>query len=446
MDHRVPKTGAVIAVIAVIVATISFVYLNSAFEGPSPIDSVGETYELRATFDDVENLPTKGSVLTRGVKVGKVTEVSYNSDDVTGTVTFTLEDEYAPVHADATARIGERTIIGDPYLDLDLGDPEAGELESGAEVTPLASVDFDESFDFLDRDGRAHLKSLLNTLSDGAATEGNGERLNGTVGGLARTTEELNTLVRTLEGQEGQIAELVSDSSVVLGELGSRESALRSIVGSGRVTMDALAANTASLELGLDELPPLLDSAAGSLAASRPLLREARPFVRRLRVLAPDLRPALAHLGPLSRDAANLIAGLKPFRVAASPLLKKARALLGISGPLVRQLAPATLNLVATLRYLGPRSDSVAAFFANIASALAHGDARGKWARFGLLAEVGEITDLPTPAVCSPEDDLPVNTGLCHNAYPSPRDAANPEPYADGSYPRLRPYVPPPRP
>lgn len=446
MDHRVPKTGAVVSVIAVIIAALSFVYLNSAFEGPSPGGSIRETYELEATFDDVEGLPTKRSVLTNGVSVGKVTDVSYNADDVTGTVTFTVDDDFAPVYADATARIGERTILGDPYLDLDRGHPEAGELESGAAVESLPSVDFDEAFDFLDEDGRAHLQSLLDTLGEPGATEGNGERLNGTVGGLARTVEELNTLTSTLQGQEQQIAGLVSDGAVVLGELGEREQAIRTIVGSGRVTLDALAADTASLQRGLDELPPLLDAGRSSLAAARPLVVEARPFVAKLRAIAPDLRPVLAQLGPLSRDGADLIAALKPFRVAASPLLKTTRVLLGFTAPLIKQLEPATTNLVSMQRYLAPRSDSVAAFFANIASALAHGDSTSKWARFALSPEPGEFADAPTPATCRPEDDVAVNAGLCHNAYPFPRDASDPEPYEPGSYPRLLPYVPPPRP
>lgn len=434
------------SIIAVIVAVISFVYLNRAFEGPSLLSQVSKPYELTATFDDVENLPTKQAVLTRGVDVGKVTDVSYNPDEVTATVTFELDDEYAPVYADATARIGERTILGDPYLDLDRGHSEAGELDSGGELASLPSVDFDEALDFLDEDGRAHLQSLLNTFSEGASAEGNGARLNGTVGGASRTVEQLNLLTKTLEGQEAEISALVLDASTVLGELGSREQALRTIVGSGRVTLDALAANTTSLEQGLAELPGLLDAGRSSLASSRPLLVEARPFLRRLRAIAPDLRPVLAKIGPLSRDAADVIAGLRPFRKATAPLWRTAVTTLQLSAPVVTKLDPAVRNLVGFMQYLAPRSNSVAAFFSNIAGALAHGDSNGSWARFGLNIEPGELSDTPTPAVCQPEDDVPVNAGLCQNAYPFANDAVDPEPYTAGSYPRLEAYTPPPRP
>jgi hypothetical protein len=90
-----------------------------------------------------------------------------------------------------------------------------------------------------------------------------------------------------------------------------------------------------------------------------------------------------------------------------------------------------------------PRARGIASFFANMASATAHGDSTGKWARFAILFEPGEIFDVPTPSVCEPEDDIAVNAGFCHNAYPPPNDALDPEPYEPGSYPRVEPFDPP---
>ena len=126
MDHRIPVVGAVLSVIAVIAAAATFIYLNEAFRGPSVTGVVSHPYELTATFDDVENLSTKTSVLSHGVAVGKISSVDFDKDSVTGTATFTVEDEFRPIYADATARIGERTIFGDAFLDLDRGHPAAG--------------------------------------------------------------------------------------------------------------------------------------------------------------------------------------------------------------------------------------------------------------------------------------------------------------------------------
>ena len=78
-----------------------------------------------------------------------------------------------------------------------------------------------------------------------------------------------------------------------------------------------------------------------------------------------------------------------------------------------------------------------------MASVTAHGDSTGRWARFAILFEPGELNDAPTPSVCTPEDDVPANAGFCHNAYPAVGDALDPEPYEPGSYPRQQPFDPP---
>jgi phospholipid/cholesterol/gamma-HCH transport system substrate-binding protein len=440
MDHRIPVVGAVFSVIAAICAVATFIYLNEAFRGPSVTAVVSHPYELTATFKDVENLPTKTSVLDHGVEVGKVSSVDFNKDSVTGTATFTVDSEFRPIYADATARIGERTILGDAFLDLDRGHPAAGQLDSGSPVKALPSVDFDEALDFLDKTGRAHLRSTLDTLGRGASTPGNGARLNGTVGGLSRTIETLNATTQALQGQEQDIAALSSGAGTVLGVLGKREAALREIVGSGRLTLDALASNTGSVERGVHALPGLLDAGRHSLADARPLLVEASPLVRRLRAIAPDLRPALGRLGPLSRDAAGLIGGLKPFRVAAAPMLTKSQDVFRLALPVVEQLQPAVRNLVPLLGYLAPRANGIAAFFSNSMSAFAQSDSLGHAARFSGNVVAGETLGGASPCLPIP------NVGTCSNAYPAPNDALNPQTYVPGSYPRLLPWSPPPKP
>jgi phospholipid/cholesterol/gamma-HCH transport system substrate-binding protein len=442
MDHRVPKAGLVLSIVCTILAILTFIFLNQAFEGPSIISSVtGNDYELTATFRDTEVLPTKQPVLSRGVKIGKVTAVTFNHDEGTATVHFTVEGRYAPVADDAVARIGERTLLGDPYINLDLGGGEgAAELESGNEVEALPSVDFDEAFTFLDDEGRAHVKSVLQTLDRATRTPGGGARLNATTSELARTVRELRNLTEVLEGTENDLTGLVGDSAIVLRELGSREQSLREVTASGRQTLDALAARTDSLQQGLDELPLLLDSGRNVLVEVQPLLREAAPLVERLREIAPDLVPAIHALGPVADDASALIPGLSTTVAVLRPTLK----LISNLKPVVGEILPAVRNTVAQVQYTAPRARNLAALFANLAGVSKNGDERSRWVRFGIIIEPGEGDDIPTPATCYPEDDVPANQGFCHNAYPRPLDPLNNEPYVPGSYPRLHPFNPPP--
>lgn len=440
MDHRLPKVGLVLALICSALALISFALLNEAFEGPSLLRAVTpDKYELEARFDDAEGLPTKQPVLVHGVQVGKVTAIEFERETSTALVTFTVDEELLSVHDDASVVIGERTLLGDPFLNLDPGTATAPELESGGSVRTAGSVDFDEGFDFLDADGRRDLGSTIATLGRATASPYAGSDLNATMGHLARTVAEVRDLTDALHGQEAEITGLVSGSAVVVGELGRREEALRRVVGSGRAALDALATDTESIETAVAELPPLLDAGIESLQLGRPLLREAQPLLAELRRAAPDLAPAIADLGPLASDTVEVVKG-----VSGLPQLRQLLRVVVLSGPAVPGLEASVRNLIPVLRYAAPRTPGVVSFFSNVVSATDHGDADGAWARFAILFDEGEMFDEPLPATCRPEDDVPVNTGLCQNAYPEPGDAADPEPHEPGSYPRLKPFKPPP--
>jgi phospholipid/cholesterol/gamma-HCH transport system substrate-binding protein len=442
MDHRVPRVGLVVSIVCAVLAAITFIYLNLAFEGPSVIQSVaGEGYRVKATFKDTEVLPTKQPVMIRGLEVGKVKGVEFNQEDSTATVEFSVEDEYAPLRRDAKAVIGERTILGDPFVNLDPGTEAAGELESGSAIAGSPSVDFDEALDFLDEKGRAHVRSTLDELAETTKSERGGERLNATAAELSRTVTELRGLTDALRGQEDDLAGLVADASVVLSELGSREAALRSIVGSGRLALDALASNTASLDEALAETPGLLDVARRVLIESRPLLVEAEPLVRALRRAAPELAPVLEDLPSITADTVDVVSNLSGI-----PTMREILKLFRLVGPAVPGIEAATRNLVTALQYTAQRANGLAAFFANMVSVNAHGDGDGRWARFSILFEDTELLDLPAdpPPECTPATDDVDPTGFCLNAYPQPNDALDPEPYLDGSYPALKPYDPPP--
>ncbi len=442
MDHRVPKVGLVFALVCTALAAITLIALNEAFDGPSFTGTVtGEPYHLTATFDDTEALPTKQPVLVRGVQVGKVTEVSFDHETSKATVTFTVDDQLDAVHDDATVTIGERTLLGDPYVNLDPGSARSQELGSGDEVRAMPSVDFDEAFDFLDATGRRHVSSILDTLERATASETSGTELNVTVGELARTVGEVRDLTEALRGQEDEIAGFVSSASTVVGELGNREQALRRVVASGRAALAALASNTASLEQGMAELPGVLAGGTEALRAAEPLLREARPLVQRLRRAAPELAPALADIGPLASDTVQTVKD-----ISGLPSLRKVLRLVILGGPTVPGLEASVRNLVPLLRYTAPRVKGIDSFFANFAGITSHGDSDGAWARFSIMFVPDEVADLAPGSSCLDGDAPPSPTGVCHNAYPEPGDAADNQPYEPGSYPRLKPYkVPPPK-
>lgn len=451
MDHRIPRIGVVVSILLAFGALLTFVFLNQRFEGPDPTAALRSPYELTARFASSNTLPTKQDVLYKGVSVGRVNAVDYDEETQEAVVTFTITDQVETVYADAQVQIGERSLLGDAYLNLvDPGTPNARELEAGDEVEgTLPTVNFDEALDFLDEAGRKRVRSLIGTTAEGLSGEGNGYRLNGTIGGLARTVRELRRLTDSLRGQERQIADLVSDSATVLDELSARETAVRSIVGSGRATLDAVAANTTSLQRALDELPLVLGTGRRTLAASRPLLSEARPVLSRLGEISPTLSRALDDRGRFSvrtvaSDLATVIEALPAQRRASERVLPDLARLNRLILPVVQKAGPAALNAVPIADYLAPRTNSFGAFYANAASAVAGGDEVGRYGRFGVVADPGLLADSPHDGRCSPRTGTPASpgSGFCYNAYPRPNDSLDHRPFS-GEYPRLVPYAPP---
>lgn len=432
MDHRIPKVGLIVSLICAGFAALSFVFLNEAFEGPSVTSTItGDGYTLSAEFDDTEILPTKQPVLLRGLTVGKVTGVEFNKAESTATVEFSIEDEYAPIGKGATVAVGERTVLGDPYLKLIPGTDGAADVEDGGEVEAVDSVDFDEALAFLDEEGRAHVSSTLSELRDATRSDTGAQDVNNTVGGLTRTVAQLRLLTDALAGQEDDLAGLVSDSAIVLDELGSREDAIRAIVASGRVTLDALAANADSLDDGLAEAPGVLASAREALAESRPLLAETAPLIAELRKAAPKLSGVLADLPQIMAETVGVTG-----RLSGVPTMRELLKVIRLIRPAVPGIEAAARNMQPLLAYTGARSKAIGNFFANLRGATASGDADGHWIR--------------TAAVLDPFLGLDVNGadgcpdfGLCYNGYPGPGDSVDPQPYEPGSYERLYPFDPP---
>ncbi|HEX5911026.1 MAG TPA: MlaD family protein [Thermoleophilaceae bacterium] len=450
MDHRVPRVGAWIGLVLALAAMVTFVFLNNRFEGPGdPIKRIGGPTELTATFANTKRLPSKQPVLFKGLEVGRVNRIEWDRRRRDATVTFTLKDDFE-LRRDAVVRIGERSLIGDPYLDVvtrgSRSLPVLGDGDRVANTKP--TVDFDEALDFLDEDGRADVRSVLGTVARGVPASRR-EPLNDTVGNLSRTIAEARELTSAVRGQEEQIAGLVRSTGVVVDELGRRETSIRTIVGSGRVTLDALASDTRSLERGVAELPALLASGQRSLALARPLVSELRGPVRDLRALSPDLARAFdtgrSHsVRSVSVDLDATLRAMPRLRRVAVPILNK--DILPVTRnltPLVKAVRPPARSLVPALEYLAAgdpgtsRAEAIAGLYASLGAAnKGTNGTRGHYSRAGFSLSLPDLLDRPA-------DDCPTS-GFCNNAYPSSGDALDPQPFR-GSYPRIKECTVPPR-
>ncbi|NPB05947.1 MAG: MCE family protein [Aquificae bacterium] len=192
--------------------------------------------EYYAYFKNVAGLSKGSDVRVSGVKVGKVKELLFEG----GKVKVVLEvKEGVPLYRDAVARIESLGLLGDKYVEVDPGSPEAGILPPGSTIPRTEEpADFTkvvetfqrtgESIDLLARklaslveENRKELERLLVNLNELAVslrtlTEENRENLKRTLENVAVLTEELKTsvpkLVRSYERLTETVTRLVDQS------------------------------------------------------------------------------------------------------------------------------------------------------------------------------------------------------------------------------------------
>ena len=82
-----------------------------------------EGYELKASFENVGGLKVRSPVSAGGVRVGQVTDISYNNESYVAVVTFNVEAKYK-FPKDTAANILTAGLLGEQYIGLEPGGDE----------------------------------------------------------------------------------------------------------------------------------------------------------------------------------------------------------------------------------------------------------------------------------------------------------------------------------
>lgn len=423
MNLHLPRTHRLALVAFVVVGSAIFLVLLARFGGPTI--RLSEPYALTATFRDTQGLAVRSDVLVRGVRAGQVDAIERRGD--TAVLRLRINADGVTVRRGATVRTGQKTLLGEAYVDLDPGPAGAPALPKDSELPPSAtldSVELDEALEALDQNARDDLSATVREAGAGARDARTAERVSGTVGELRATVREVRRLGATLRNQDADVAGAVRDGRAVLEEAAGRDATLRALVADAATTLDALTANDRALRATAREVPATLAETRGTLDEALPLLREARPVAADLRSASAPLASALRAAPAAARDLDAVLRRSRSLRRAAEPALRRLRRIVPAARFVARGLDPVLGDLVPVVGYLGSREKTIAAWFSNTADLGLNGDAKGSWARFFIFAD-------PSSAIGAP-------TSLRANSYTRPGDAANNQPYRPGDYPKLR--------
>jgi phospholipid/cholesterol/gamma-HCH transport system substrate-binding protein len=300
-------------------------------------------YELRAVFDNVNNLKQRSPVRIAGVEVGKVTKVEpITKGEGAARVTMELRDKALPIHEDAQAHVRSRIFLeGNFFVDIQPGSPSAPEMKNGGTI-PIqhtsAPVQFGQVLSALQNDTRDDLKTFLREYSKGL--EGKGARgFNESIkywkeayrnSALANDAtlgvDPDKDIQRVLNGQRKTFAALVRD-----------EDALKEFVTDFNTTAAAFARQDQALEASI----PALDDT----------LRTAQPALASLNAALPTLRA-------FAKDALPGVKSSGPTLDASLPFIRQARAL--VSREELRGTAAVLRAYIPSLVKLNERSVAVA--------------------------------------------------------------------------------------
>jgi len=89
----------------------------------------GDGYQVTARFDDIGGLRTRAPVTMAGVRLGRVSDISFDSDRLDAVVTLTIDGRYDNLPADTTASIRTSGLLGEQFIALDPG----GDVEALAQ-------------------------------------------------------------------------------------------------------------------------------------------------------------------------------------------------------------------------------------------------------------------------------------------------------------------------
>lgn len=187
--------------------------------------SLKNEYFIR--FQSVGGLKAGNPVQLNGVEVGKVERVILpeDPDESTIQVWITIERRYAErVREDSQGRIKTLGLLGDKYVEITSGSPEAPVVASGEEIPAAPATDVDALLasgeDTMDNVVAisASLKSILERMESGEGLLGQltantpeGERFSESV---VRTMETVERVANKVESGEGPLGHLLNDAEM----------------------------------------------------------------------------------------------------------------------------------------------------------------------------------------------------------------------------------------
>jgi phospholipid/cholesterol/gamma-HCH transport system substrate-binding protein len=394
MNKNPPSIGRIAAMVAFTLSVFALLmFLWTAFGGTLPLRP--ESYRVQAEFPEAALLVKEADVRMAGVNIGKVKQKELGEGGRTTLVEMEIDDRFAPIGRDARAILRQKSLLGETYVELTAGSPDAPDLDDGGMLRRANiddTVELDEVFRVFDDETRKGFQQWLHEA--GIVTSGTFARdFNDSLGNAAPFFEGGADLLRPLAEQEVALRRVFRDTGRVFTAISREDGQLRGLITGGEATFGALASRDDALAETFQVFPTFLRETRTTVRRLEEFARNTDPLVRDLREPARDLAPTLRDLGDLSPDLERLFRDIDPLVAASRRGVPAAERFLQGSEPVLEATHMFMPELNPILSYLSFARQQLAQFMTVGGAALA-GNGEG-----GYLGRPGVEHYLPQIAI-----------------------------------------------
>ena len=337
-----------LGMLALVVSIPALLVLGVGAEGG------GDSYRVRAIFDNVASAVPGEDVKVAGAKVGVIESMHVTDDNKAAVVLEIEEAGFVPFRANARCIVRPQSLIGEKFVECDPGDTSTEPLEriadgdgEGQYLLPLertsSAVDLDLVNNVLRRPFRERLAILLGEFGTGLA--GRGEELNEAIHRANPALRETDRVLEILATQNRVVADLARDSDQALAPLAREKERVTDFVEAANETAQATAARRGDIERGIQRLPAFLRELRPLMADLDGFAGQATPVMRDLNVAGEDISRLIEELGPFSEGARVSLESLGEATETGRPALIRTRPLIRDLAGFGRQAQPVSADL-----------------------------------------------------------------------------------------------------
>ncbi len=177
-----------------------------------PLGERGDRLHISARFPSAAGVDRKAAVRIAGVRVGMVEEIRLEG---TQAVIDMSLDPGVVVHRGARAQVTSLGMLGDKYVDIDPGDPEAPALEEGAVIEGGAPPSFDDALEVATEIG-GDLREVTRSLRASLGGPQGQQALEEIVANIRELTASMKDLIQQNQANVNATTENFRDFSAAL--------------------------------------------------------------------------------------------------------------------------------------------------------------------------------------------------------------------------------------